>query len=92
MLGIMPGSSFTTETIDLQAGDTLVMYTDGVSEAFDPSQALFGDEALLECLASQYGQSARSIALTVLDAVRTHAGGAKQSDDITLVVVRAGEV
>lgn len=92
MLGIMPGNSFTTETIDLQAGDTLVMYTDGVSEAFDPSQALFGDEALLECLASQYGQSARSIALTVLDAVRTHAGGAKQSDDITLVVVRAGEV
>ena len=75
-----------SETVDLQPGDTFVLFTDGVSEAFDGSGELFGEDRLLAQLAST-GGSARETTQGVLDAVRQHAAGARQSDDITVLSV-----
>ena len=69
-------------------GETLVLFTDGVSEAFDPDQQLFGEERLVEHLARKPGRNAKETTESVLEAVRRHAAGAKQSDDITVVSVR----
>jgi sigma-B regulation protein RsbU (phosphoserine phosphatase) len=84
----MPSGDIQSETIALQPNDTLVLFTDGVSEAFDVNEELFGDERLLAHLAATPGASARDTTIGVLDAVRRHAKGAKQSDDITVLSVR----
>jgi len=88
VLGLMPSGDLQSETIALQPNDTLVLFTDGVSEAFDVNEELFGDERLLAHLAATPGASARETTIGVLDAVRRHAKGAKQSDDITVLSVR----
>ena len=63
-------------------------FTDGVSEAFGPDDELFGDARLLAHLASSPSRNARETGMGVLDAVRRHAAGLRQSDDITIVAVR----
>ena len=88
VLGLLPAGEIPTETCDLRNGDSFVLFTDGVSEAFNPDDELFGDERLLGYLNSPNGRSARDTATGVLDAVRKHAGTAPQSDDITVVAVR----
>ena len=75
-------------TLDLRPGETLVLFTDGVSEACDSKEDFFGDERLLAHLEAWPGRNARETTLGVLEAVRRHAAGAKQSDDITVVSVR----
>lgn len=88
VVGLMPDNPVVGETLELEAGETLVLFTDGVSEAFDADQQLFGEERLLEQLAREPGRTASETTASVLGAVRRHAAGAKQSDDITLVAVR----
>jgi sigma-B regulation protein RsbU (phosphoserine phosphatase) len=87
VLGLLPADGVASETLELQASDTFVLFTDGVSEAFDTNEDLFGEERLLAQLDASAGQSARETALGVLEAVRQHAVGAQQSDDITVVSV-----
>jgi phosphoserine phosphatase RsbU/P len=87
VLGLVPADDITSETLELQPGETFVLYTDGVSEAFDPNEELFGEERLLALLQASPGRSARETTLGVLEAVRRHAAGAPQSDDITVVSV-----
>ena len=64
-----------------------MLFTDGVSEAFDVNQELFGEDRLLAHLQDFAGRTARETTMGVLEAVRRHAAGAKQSDDITVVSV-----
>jgi phosphoserine phosphatase RsbU/P len=87
VLGLLPAADFCSETLELRTGETFVLYTDGVSEAFDPNDELFGEERLLAHLKASPGRSARETNLGVLEAVRRHAAGAQQSDDITVVSV-----
>jgi phosphoserine phosphatase RsbU/P len=88
VLGLMPADAISSETMELQPGETFVLFTDGVSEAFDPNGELFGEERLLAHLGASPGRSARETTLGVLEAVRRHAAGTKQSDDITVLSVR----
>jgi len=88
VLGLLPGSDPGTETLQLQPGESLVLFTDGVSEALDVHDELFGDERLLAHVRDFPGKNSSETAKGVLDAVRAFAAGAKQSDDITIVVVR----
>jgi sigma-B regulation protein RsbU (phosphoserine phosphatase) len=86
--GIMSGVEMGSTTMELQLGDTLVLYTDGVTEAFDAAGAMFEEKGLLACLCNATGQPAAETASMVLAAVRHHAGDHPQSDDITVVTVR----
>jgi sigma-B regulation protein RsbU (phosphoserine phosphatase) len=88
VLGLLPADEIHSETLDLDAGDAFVLFTDGVSEAFDPNGDLFGEDRLLAYLDTANGQKACDMAHGILDAVRRHAAGAKQSDDITVMCVR----
>jgi len=87
VLGLLPADGFPSETLALETGEIFVLFTDGVSEAFDANEDLFGEERLLATLHTLPNRDARDITLGVLDAVRRHAGGAPQSDDITVVSV-----
>src|SRR5262245_56460512 len=88
VLGLMPAGEIDRETLDLEGGETFVLFTDGVSEAHATDGDLYGEERLLAQLRETPGGSARETTLAVLDAVKRHAAGAKQSDDITVLTVR----
>jgi len=86
--GLMGGNEITSESLDLSPGDTLLFFSDGVTEAFDEAEELFGEERLLSHLADQPGATASETVGSLLSAVRAHAGHAKQSDDISIVASR----
>ena len=91
VLGLFPDQQYASESADLAPGDTLVLYTDGVSEAANPAQALFGDDGLRACFAEGAGATAALTVERLLASVRAFAAGAPQSDDITILAVRRTE-
>jgi len=98
-LGMLPDVPFEQDTVTLERGDTLLMYTDGITEAIGPLpdgtipreedtvETMFGEDRLITLLKENRGRSAPDIKETVLQAVSDHTRGVPQSDDITLVVV-----
>lgn len=88
VLGAMEGISFKGDTLQLQAGDTLVTYTDGVTEAEDISHNQFGEPALEDTLRSLKGASAQEIVDKINAEVKQFAGEADQFDDITQLVIK----
>ncbi|MGO9088774.1 MAG: PP2C family protein-serine/threonine phosphatase, partial [Candidatus Sulfotelmatobacter sp.] len=89
VLGFIPGQEFTSGTMQLNPGDTLVLYTDGVTEAMNVDHELFGADAIKGTL-SQTGQPADSEAIikALLESVGEFVGEAPQHDDITMLVIR----
>jgi sigma-B regulation protein RsbU (phosphoserine phosphatase) len=88
MLGAMPSFPFQEETIALNSGDTLVVYSDGVPEAMNNKNEFFGDPALEVVLKEHRSASAGELLNRIVEAVRTHTGTHPQSDDITVVIVK----
>ncbi len=87
-LSMVDQFSYEEESIDLQPGDVLVIFSDGVTEAMNPSAEQFGRERLCSVIAESRRAGASVILEKILDAVRLHAGTAPQHDDVTIVVVR----
>lgn len=88
VLGLLPSAETSSTAIDLAPGDTFVLFTDGVTESFGPGDDLFGEDRLLAQLGAAPVRSAREASLGLLEAVRDHAAGTKQSDDITILTAR----
>lgn len=88
VLGLFEHAPFDEETVTLSAGDTLVVFSDGVTEAVDASGEEFGDERLLACLASHRGSAPTDVLQAVMAAVRVFSRGTPQSDDVTVVALR----
>ena len=86
-LGLRPEFPEVRGTTMLNPGDTLVLYTDGVTEAMDPFGHTFGSERLTETLEGS-ARSADRLMGAILVAVNAHANGAALQDDVTLVLVR----
>ena len=88
VLGVDADSVYETRTGRLLPGDTLLAYSDGVTEAMDERRRQFGSAGMLEALRS-CGAAAGPEQVTerVMERVRAHAGRAPQSDDITLMAV-----
>ncbi|MCC6845642.1 MAG: PP2C family protein-serine/threonine phosphatase [Bacteroidetes bacterium] len=74
--------------VHFDAGDLLIMYTDGVSEAMNEQSEEFGEERLRMLAGTMSDISADECARRIIAAARNHAGSAPQSDDITLLIVR----
>ncbi|OYX02266.1 MAG: hypothetical protein B7Z14_03960 [Bosea sp. 32-68-6] len=87
-MGIMSGLTYEEGTISLEAGDTLFLYTDGISEAMDMEGREFTVERLLESLGASHRQSLDIVVTSVTDAVSRFVGDAPQHDDMTYLVVR----
>jgi serine phosphatase RsbU (regulator of sigma subunit) len=84
-VGVLEDYPFDVLSRTLQPGETVLFYTDGVSEAMDPAGALYGDKRVREFLRNSRG-SAAEIGKALLSDVRTHANGRSQNDDITIMV------
>jgi len=89
-LGFEPGLEFQRTELPFRAGDAMVFYTDGVTEAFNPQAECYGDQRLLADAGSFAGQSPAAINAGFLAKVRAFANGAPQSDDLALLALRAG--
>lgn len=89
-LGFESGLEFERTELQLQPGDSLVFYTDGVNEAFNPQDECYGDDRLLADTAVMAGQSAPAITAALLGKVRAFADGAAQSDDIAIMTLNIG--
>jgi len=87
-LGVVPEVTMTCAALVLEPGDLIVMYTDGVTEAFNPQDEEFGEERLAEYLQKHRHSPAREIIDGLIDEIRGYCGSAPQSDDITLVILR----
>jgi sigma-B regulation protein RsbU (phosphoserine phosphatase) len=88
-VAVLGSTEFASGAIDLEPGDMLVLYTDGVTEAFDPAGEQFGESRLITTLSSLgAGAPPDEAARQVLAAVKGFEAGADQSDDITLLVVK----
>lgn len=87
-LGFEQGANFERVELTLQEGDALIFYTDGVTEAFNPEEELYGNDRLLADAAAFSGQAAPAITSGILRQVRTFARGAPQSDDIAILTVK----
>ncbi|MBR6875945.1 MAG: SpoIIE family protein phosphatase [Bacteroidales bacterium] len=88
VLGVMENMKFKRSSLQLNPGDALVMYTDGVTEAENKEHAQFGESRLEAELAALKGADSKHMVETVLSKVREFAAGAPQSDDITQLVIR----
>ncbi|MDR3279632.1 MAG: serine/threonine-protein phosphatase, partial [Synergistaceae bacterium] len=89
-LGYIEGVEYTLQEIPFGEGDAFVLYTDGVTEAMNEKKELYGEERLLS-LAREIFDSEKDSSASVLaidSAVVSHAGGAEQSDDVTILVMK----
>lgn len=86
--GLMPGNQITSDTIALSPGDTFVLFSDGVSEAMNVAEDFFGEARLVETLSPLAEAPVGNVVDAVMKAVHAFAAGARQSDDITVVVAR----
>jgi serine phosphatase RsbU (regulator of sigma subunit) len=90
ILGMFDFASYDQETLRLEPGDTLVIFSDGISEAQNPAGDEYGDDRLIACLEANRGASPAVMRESLLASARAFAAGATQSDDMTVLVVRYG--
>jgi phosphoserine phosphatase RsbU/P len=87
-VGLVPEAEYKTTCIKLEPGDTLVLFSDGVTEAMNPTEELFGAARLREVLTGQMETPLDQLQKCVLESVENFAHGASQADDLTLLLVR----
>ncbi len=87
-VGLVPEAEYTAVSVKLEPGDTMVLFSDGVSEAMDPAEQLFGVQRLRDVLNGQGQTPLEDLQQLVLQAVENFARGASQADDLTLLLVR----
>jgi ketosteroid isomerase-like protein len=88
ILGPFVDSTFEEETLQLRARDTLVMFTDGVTEARNAAGEEFGEDRLMTCLRSNADRSPTALMDRILADVREFCAHADQTDDVTVTVTR----
>ncbi len=88
MLAAMENVRYREQTLSLEPGDLLFLYTDGVTEAMNVQDELFGEDRLLEVLSDSFGkgdEACRNACSRVKRAIDDHVGDADQFDDITML-------
>lgn len=87
-LGVAPGLDYAEKSVTLTEGDTLFLYTDGISEAMDGEGREFTEARLRSALTDAHRLTVELVLADVTNAVGNFVGAAEQSDDITCLVIR----
>ncbi len=87
-LGLVEGSTYGTHRVCLAEGESIVLYTDGITEAPGPSNRRYGVDALARALVAGHALSPARVADACLRDVASFQGGSPRADDVTLMVVR----
>ena len=86
-LGVFDEDLYRTTELQLQPGDSIAFYTDGVTEALSTDDELFGDERVLEVYAQEPDEPADQICERLLGAAQQWSAGRRQSDDIAILAL-----
>jgi sigma-B regulation protein RsbU (phosphoserine phosphatase) len=89
VIGLMEGCCYRQGRVALEAGDVLVAYTDGISEAMNAGDDEWGDERLMDAVRANPTVAARALIDRLMTSADAFVAGAPQHDDMTLIVVRA---
>jgi serine phosphatase RsbU (regulator of sigma subunit) len=87
-VGLLPDIGYATSRAELQPDDTLILFSDGVTEAMDPHERMFGVPGLCAVLAGLQNAPLDHLQKAILESVRKFTHGASQGDDITLLLIR----
>lgn len=87
-LGVMEDFPYEHDSVVLEPGQTMVIYSDGIPDAIDAEENPFGVDRLVEVVRSQPVGSAYDLSKRILAAVHAHEGETPQVDDLTLVIVK----
>jgi sigma-B regulation protein RsbU (phosphoserine phosphatase) len=87
MPGFMSGTRYEQDQITMQKGDTLLLYTDGVTEAENPEKEQFTKERLYMLANENKNHSTKDMLLYLREKIQNFANGAEQSDDITMLAL-----
>jgi phosphoserine phosphatase RsbU/P len=90
VLGAMPDMAYPEHSAQLRAGDRLVLYTDGITEAFNPANEAYGEQRLIAEIRGHGEDATAALVERICRSVTLFAGAAPQSDDITLTVLTWG--
>jgi predicted ester cyclase len=88
IVGAFTDAIFEEDTIQLDPGDALVLYTDGITEALNTDGVEFGETRLMSCLASNCEAAPAALLDTLFSTVREFSIGAPQNDDLTAMILR----
>ena len=89
-LGLLPDYEYKQKTVTVEPGDTLILYTDGVTEAMNANEEEFGVERLQQIFAQAHPKEAHAITQLIFDEVDKFAGDTPQSDDVTCLTLCRG--
>ncbi|MGQ0734726.1 MAG: SpoIIE family protein phosphatase [Acidobacteriota bacterium] len=87
-VGFFEHAPYADQNEQLQIGDVLIVYSDGVTEALSVDGQEFGEERLIDILQERHKDDASAILQTIVESVETFAKGAAQHDDVTAMVVK----
>jgi sigma-B regulation protein RsbU (phosphoserine phosphatase) len=87
-LGVLEEFPYEEDAARMDPGDTLIVYSDGITDAVNEFDQPFGEERLQKCVTDHAGERAEDIMNRVVSAVKAHEGGAPRIDDLTLIVVK----
>jgi serine phosphatase RsbU (regulator of sigma subunit) len=90
VVGALEQTMFDEQALQLEPGDLLVAYSDGVTEARNADGDEFGEERLLACVKAKTGLAPSELLECVFQAVHQFSAGTAQGDDLTLLVLRFG--
>ena len=88
ILGLFPQATYDEETLELEPGDVLVIFSDGVTEAFNAAGEDFGEDRLLACLEANRDREPSELLQKLLITVQEFTASAAQSDDVTALVLK----
>ncbi|MDE3108745.1 MAG: SpoIIE family protein phosphatase [Acidobacteriota bacterium] len=87
-VGLIPEATYESKAAALESGDTLILFSDGITEAMNTAEEMFGSTRLQQALSAQRNTSLEELQKAVLAPLEQFTRGANQSDDITLLIVR----
>ena len=88
IVGAFPGSVYAQDTVTLDPGDLVIVFSDGVTESFNEAWEEFGDERLIACVEANRTCGPADLLARVVASVKAFAGNAVPSDDMTVLVLR----
>ncbi|MGO9303142.1 MAG: PP2C family protein-serine/threonine phosphatase, partial [Candidatus Korobacteraceae bacterium] len=89
VVGLLEGASYQQESLAITPGDVLIAFTDGISEAMNAAEDEWGEDRLIQTVKSCMGLPPAEIITCIMRAADTFVAGAKQNDDMTLIVLCA---
>ena len=89
VLGMFDGTSFEQDTIELRSGDLICFYTDGIVDAFDENDEVYGEPRLEKLLLATRRLPAAEIARLLVESVEEFSHGCAQHDDMTVIVLKS---